>query len=158
MHDGAVFAFVHGTNPEGLLLIDATGNSLGSAGWEYALLRSADAELHIELDGREVWTCDRAVHTADDLRKPYCVILSALEPDTRPLPARGCRIIGEAPKRLEQNMESVFRMLTIGIAAISLSLAAGLGVIGFFGLPLLIGGLLWIGTERLCGRLRRRRR
>jgi hypothetical protein len=46
----------------------------------------------------------------------------------------------------------------IALAAISLSVAAGLGVIGFFGLPLLIGGLLWIGTERLCGRLRRRRR
>jgi uncharacterized membrane protein len=46
----------------------------------------------------------------------------------------------------------------IALAAISLSLAAGLGVIGFVGLPLLIGGLLWIGAERLRSRVRRRRR
>jgi len=40
------------------------------------------------------------------------------------------------------------------LAALALSLAAGLGVIGFFGLPLLIVLLLWIGIERLV-RLRR---
>jgi uncharacterized membrane protein len=45
----------------------------------------------------------------------------------------------------------------IVLAAISLSVAAGLGVIGFFGLPLLVGGLLWIAIERLHGGGRRRR-
>jgi hypothetical protein len=42
----------------------------------------------------------------------------------------------------------------IALAVLMLSLAAGLGVVGFFGLPLLLLGLLWIGIERL---LRRRR-
>jgi len=40
------------------------------------------------------------------------------------------------------------------LAALVLSLAAGLGVVGFFGLPLLLAGLLWIGLERLLGRFR----
>jgi hypothetical protein len=40
------------------------------------------------------------------------------------------------------------------LAALALSLAAGLGPIGFFGLPLLVALLLWIGIERLL--LRRR--
>ncbi|HET7510031.1 MAG TPA: hypothetical protein VFJ65_07265 [Solirubrobacterales bacterium] len=43
------------------------------------------------------------------------------------------------------------------LAALALSLAAGLGVVAFFALPLLLLGLLWIGVERLVLRLRRRR-
>jgi hypothetical protein len=35
------------------------------------------------------------------------------------------------------------------LAALALSLAAGLGVVAFFALPLLLLGLLWIGVERL---------
>jgi hypothetical protein len=49
----------------------------------------------------------------------------------------------------------LFDSLTaVVLAALVLSLAAGLGVVGFFGLPLLIVLLLWIGIERLV-RLRR---
>jgi len=43
------------------------------------------------------------------------------------------------------------------IATLVLSLAAGLGVVAFFALPLLLFGLLWIGLERLALRLRSRR-
>jgi hypothetical protein len=46
-------------------------------------------------------------------------------------------------------------LIAIGLAALAFNLAAGLGVIGFFGLPLLLIGLLWIGGER---QLRRHRR
>jgi hypothetical protein len=46
-------------------------------------------------------------------------------------------------------------LAAVALAALALSLAAGLGVIGFFGLPLLVVLLVWIGTERLV--LRRRR-
>ncbi len=46
----------------------------------------------------------------------------------------------------------------IVLAAIALSLAAGLGVVGFFGLPVLVLGLVWIGVERLLPRVRPRRR
>jgi len=44
------------------------------------------------------------------------------------------------------------------IAALALSLTAGLGVVAFFALPLLLLGLLWIAVERLVVWLRRRRR
>jgi hypothetical protein len=47
-------------------------------------------------------------------------------------------------------------LVAIGLAALALNLAAGLGVVGFFGLPLLVLGLLWIGGERLTKRRRRR--
>ncbi len=76
LHDGAVFVFAHGTNPECLLLIDAIGESPESARWHYALVRSADAELHVELDGREVWKCDRAAHVGDVRSSPYWVFLT----------------------------------------------------------------------------------
>jgi hypothetical protein len=47
-------------------------------------------------------------------------------------------------------------LAAVALAALVLSLAAGLGVIAFFGLPLLIVLLLWVGIERLA-LLRRRR-
>jgi hypothetical protein len=43
------------------------------------------------------------------------------------------------------------------LAALVLSLAAGLGVVAFFALPILLLGLIWIGAERLVRRLRQRR-
>lgn len=47
-------------------------------------------------------------------------------------------------------------LLAALLVAIALSLAAGLGVVALFALPLLLLGLLWIGLERLILRLRRR--
>ena len=44
------------------------------------------------------------------------------------------------------------------LAALALSLAAGLGVVAFFALPLFLLGLLWIGVERIATAIRRRRR
>jgi hypothetical protein len=35
------------------------------------------------------------------------------------------------------------------LAALALSFAAGLGVVAFFALPVLLVGLLWIAAERL---------
>ncbi|HEX6456346.1 MAG TPA: hypothetical protein VF009_07485 [Solirubrobacterales bacterium] len=42
------------------------------------------------------------------------------------------------------------------VAALALSFAAGLGVVAFFALPLLLIGLVWIAIERLVRRARRR--
>jgi uncharacterized membrane protein len=47
-------------------------------------------------------------------------------------------------------------LAAIVLAVLVLSLAAGLGVVGFFGLPLLLALLLWIGAERLLRRAGRR--
>lgn len=43
------------------------------------------------------------------------------------------------------------------LAAAVLSLAAGLGVVAFFALPLLLIGLIWVAVERAVLRRRRRR-
>ncbi|MGH7138224.1 MAG: hypothetical protein ACREHD_20930 [Pirellulales bacterium] len=85
VQDGAVFAIVHGTNPEAVVLIEILDLSVGtgSAGrghWQYAVLRSSDAEGHVELDGKEVSAWDRAVHTASGLREPYHVFATPQEP------------------------------------------------------------------------------
>jgi hypothetical protein len=44
------------------------------------------------------------------------------------------------------------------LAALALSLAAGLGVVAFFALPMLLLGLLWVGLERLLPALAGRSR
>jgi hypothetical protein len=44
------------------------------------------------------------------------------------------------------------------LAVLTLSLASGLGVIAFFGAPLLLVLLLWVCLERLATRIRLRRR
>lgn len=44
-------------------------------------------------------------------------------------------------------------IVAAAIATLVLSLAAGLGVVAFFALPLLLLGLLWVGLERLLPRL-----
>ncbi len=43
-------------------------------------------------------------------------------------------------------------VVAVVLAAIVLRLASGLGVVGFFGVPVLLVGLLWIGGERLLAR------
>jgi hypothetical protein len=48
-------------------------------------------------------------------------------------------------------------VLAAVIAAIALSVAAGLGVIAFFGVPILLVLLLWMGIEKVVRYLRRRR-
>lgn len=40
------------------------------------------------------------------------------------------------------------------LATLALSLAAGLGVVAFFALPILLLGLLWVGIERAVRRVK----
>jgi hypothetical protein len=60
IQDGAAFVFAHGTNPELILLLEALGDSAERARWHYTAFPSSSAELHLEIDGREVWTRPRA--------------------------------------------------------------------------------------------------
>ena len=48
--------------------------------------------------------------------------------------------------------------MAAALAAIALSVAAGLGVIAFFAVPILLVGLVWIGVEKLVSHVRRRGR
>jgi hypothetical protein len=65
---------------------------------------------------------------------------------------RRLRISPAARRRRALLFDSFVAIL---LATLALSLAAGLGVVGFFGLPLLLVLLLWIGIERLLRRARR---
>lgn len=53
--DGAIFLLTSTTNPEIVMVIELAREGEKSM-WKYAFNRIAWAELHVELDGREVWT------------------------------------------------------------------------------------------------------
>jgi hypothetical protein len=54
--DGAVFAFVVGTDPEMLLLFEARRNDAGFA-WHYGLAPMTSFALKASLSGKQVWSC-----------------------------------------------------------------------------------------------------
>jgi hypothetical protein len=54
--DGAVFAFVVGTDPEMLLLVEARRDA-SAAAWHYALAPMTSFALKASLDGKPVWSC-----------------------------------------------------------------------------------------------------
>jgi hypothetical protein len=56
--DGAVLAFVMGTDPEVLLLIEAVGEG-DAARWQYAFARRTSGELEGRLEGVVVWNARR---------------------------------------------------------------------------------------------------
>jgi hypothetical protein len=57
--DGAVFLLAYDNNPQVLLLIEIVQPAEGAARWQYLLGRVSSADLHVALDGREVWTVGR---------------------------------------------------------------------------------------------------
>jgi hypothetical protein len=54
--DGAIFLFVHGTNPEAMLLIEAQGRDTASLTWRFAVARLSRAEVEVTLDRKVVWS------------------------------------------------------------------------------------------------------
>jgi hypothetical protein len=55
--DGAIYALVHGTNPEVLLLIEAQASGDNAAQWKVAFGSLAAARCVVRLDGKEIWNC-----------------------------------------------------------------------------------------------------
>jgi hypothetical protein len=86
IHDGAVFLLAHGTNPEVILLIEALGEKFDAARWHYSLARLGSAELHVEIDGREVWKQDRTPGIAGRPIDPYWIFSSPSEAAATPTP------------------------------------------------------------------------
>jgi hypothetical protein len=52
--DGGLFAFVEGTDPEVVLVLEAVGHD-GTAEWRYAITRRSMAPLEADLDGERIW-------------------------------------------------------------------------------------------------------
>ena len=87
--DGAILALVNdaGTDPEVLLLLEAREDA-----WCYALLRFSDATLHVEYQGKEIWTAIRgedeqqfhnADHTYRFLRMRYLDPSEIVDPTSK---------------------------------------------------------------------------
>jgi hypothetical protein len=55
INDGAVFAFVHGTDPELLLILEHRGDG-DRAEWYYSLVPMTCWAVKAKLDGREIWS------------------------------------------------------------------------------------------------------
>jgi hypothetical protein len=55
--DGGVFAFVQGTDPEAMLLLEAVHPD-GSPRWQYAFARATSTALEARLDKTVVWAVD----------------------------------------------------------------------------------------------------
>jgi len=72
--DGALFAFVEGTDPEVFLLIEARAGNTGPA-WHYALARMNSVGFHVAHCGHQVWSVPVIPWTqAKNPREPYMLI------------------------------------------------------------------------------------
>jgi len=74
--DGAVFAFVQGTNPEILILVEAEGAG-GTKNWRYGFARMSSFHLRVHRDGEVIWMKDRAPVPTPDATSPYFFRLRA---------------------------------------------------------------------------------
>lgn len=57
--DGALFAYVLGTDPEVVLVLEAMGTAENAA-WQYALVRATSGGLEVKLGREVVWTARKA--------------------------------------------------------------------------------------------------
>lgn len=69
--DGAMFAFVHGTDPEVLLLLEAQETDRGGLEWRFALARMNSTAFSVKFKDTEVW----AVKVL-----PWGIVLNSREP------------------------------------------------------------------------------
>ncbi|MBS0204771.1 MAG: hypothetical protein JSS49_17840 [Planctomycetes bacterium] len=60
LQDGTIFGLTtNGTNPDMLIVIESQGATLAKAEWKYAIVKMTIAEVHVRLDGTEVWQSPR---------------------------------------------------------------------------------------------------
>jgi hypothetical protein len=79
IQDGAAFVFAYGANPEIIVLLEALGSTVDSALWHYSAFPTSSAKLHVEIDGREVWTRPRAPGVVGRATDDYWLFSSPLE-------------------------------------------------------------------------------
>jgi hypothetical protein len=68
--DGAVFAFVQGTDPEAVLLVEAVRRG-GGTGWQYAFARATGYSVEARLGSSVVWS---ASTYSNDVRSPIRIL------------------------------------------------------------------------------------
>jgi hypothetical protein len=67
--DGAMFAFVYGTNPEVIAFIESRKDNHGAATWWHGLVPLTTARASASLDGKEVWS--KSTTPVPKLQDPY---------------------------------------------------------------------------------------
>ncbi len=74
--DGAVFLLAVENNPQVLLLLEMLEKEKNGSEWQYLLARVSSAELHVSLDGKEVWARDRTPGIVGSNTDPYWHMVS----------------------------------------------------------------------------------
>jgi len=82
--DGAVYALVHGTNPEVLLLIEAHATDDGTARWKVGFGSLAGAHCVVRLDGKEYWTCPKYTGDPADPRQGFAKYVPVADLESSP--------------------------------------------------------------------------
>jgi hypothetical protein len=81
--DGAVFAFVQGTDPESLLLLEAVkvdpAKPVSRVEWQFAFVRRTSGELEGRHRDSVVWRADR-YPPSDDPKSPHRTLKRPFEP------------------------------------------------------------------------------
>jgi hypothetical protein len=76
--DGAIFLMTYGTNPEIVLVVELVREGENKAVWKYAFTRISYAELHVDLDGKEIWTQPHLQGTGSS--DPYWLFFKEIPP------------------------------------------------------------------------------
>jgi len=77
LRDGAVFAFVQGTDPETLLLLEAVVEGDRPPGWQYAFARATSGGLEAQLDGKLVWKTEQLLDAKSN-KNPQITLRKAI--------------------------------------------------------------------------------
>jgi hypothetical protein len=75
--DGALFAYVLGTDPEVVLVLEAVGTAENAA-WQYAFARATSGGLEVKLGDEVVWTARKAPPNRDP-RLPHFTMRRVLD-------------------------------------------------------------------------------
>ncbi len=80
--DGALFAFARETDPDVLLLLEATAAAEGNpSSWQYALARMNVGALSVKHDDKEIWSVAEMTHPYARKTERYSLFQKIPEPD-----------------------------------------------------------------------------
>lgn len=69
--DGAVFLLAVDNNPQIVLFVEMLAEETNGSRWQYLLARVSSAELHVALDGQEIWNEGRTPRIVGSPNGPY---------------------------------------------------------------------------------------
>ena len=83
--DGALFAFVQGTDPQSLLILEARRDG-EKIGWHFAFARMASGAVAARYQGREVFSVPKYDFQRRDPRRPYYLLANQPAPEIEESP------------------------------------------------------------------------